>query len=100
MLRNKLILAAAILSGVALAAPAAAQNEQFIPILSYRTGAYAVNGAPFANGMPDYYNLISERDGGINRVKLLVEECETAYATHTGAECDERLRGKIPSAAT
>ena len=73
MVRNKLILATAILSGVALAAPAAAQNEQFIPILSYRTGAYAVNGAPFANGMADYYNLINERDGGINGVKLLVE---------------------------
>src|SRR6266702_3742155 len=58
---NKLILAAAVLSGVALATPAAAQNEQFIPILSYRTGAYAVNGAPFANGMADYYNLTNER---------------------------------------
>ena len=51
MARNKLILAAAVLSVVALANPAAAQNEQFIPILSYRTGAYAVNGVPFANGM-------------------------------------------------
>src|SRR6266404_8970424 len=43
MVRNKLMLAAAILSGGAFASPAAAQNEQFIPILSYRTGAYAVN---------------------------------------------------------
>src|SRR5712692_4094102 len=94
MVRNKLILAAAILSGVALAAPAAAQNEQFIPILSYRTGAYAVNGVPFANGMADYYNLINERDGGINGVKLLVEECETGYATDKGVECYERLKGK------
>ena len=57
MARNKLILAAAILSGVALATPAAAQNEQFIPMLSYRTGAYAVNGVPYANGVADYYNL-------------------------------------------
>src|SRR5713226_7278531 len=94
MVRNKLILAAAILSGVALATPAAAQNEQFIPILSYRTGAYAVNGVPFANGMADYYNLIYERDGGINGVKLLVEECETGYATDKGVECYERLKGK------
>jgi len=46
MVRNKLMLAAAMLSSAALAAPAAAQNEQFIPILSYRTGAYAVNGVP------------------------------------------------------
>ena len=35
----------------ALAEPAAAQNEQFVPTLSYRTGAYAVNGIPFANGV-------------------------------------------------
>ena len=99
MVRNKLILAAAILSGVALAAPAAAQNEQFIPILSYRTGAYAVNGVPFANGMSDYYNLINERDGGINSVRLLVEECETGYATDKGVECYERLKGKGPTGA-
>ena len=99
MVRNKLILAAAVLSGVALAAPAAAQNEQFIPILSYRTGAYAVNGVPFANGMSDYYNLINERDGGINGVKLLVEECETGYATDKGVECYERLKGKGPTGA-
>ena len=99
MVRNKLILAAAILSGVALATPAAAQNEQFIPILSYRTGAYAVNGVPFANGMSDYYNLINERDGGINGVKLLVEECETGYATDKGVECYERLKGKGPTGA-
>ena len=99
MARNKLILAAAVLSGVALATPAAAQNEQFIPILSYRTGAYAVNGVPFANGMADYYNLINERDGGINGVKLLVEECETGYATDKGVECYERLKGKGPTGA-
>ena len=43
-------IAAAIAAG-ALTAPAAAQNEQFIPILSYRTGAYAVNGVPYANGV-------------------------------------------------
>ena len=31
-------------------APAFAQaKEQFFPILSYRTGAYAPNGVPFAN---------------------------------------------------
>ena len=47
MIRNTLVLAAAALSGAALATPAAAQNEQFVPILSYRTGAYAVNGVPY-----------------------------------------------------
>src|SRR5262245_32802550 len=51
MHRKSVVLAAAFLSGAALAAPAAAQNEQFVPILSYRTGAYAVNGVPYANGV-------------------------------------------------
>ena len=96
--RNVLILAAA-LSGAAFSAPAAAQNEQFIPILSYRTGPYAVNGAPYANGVLDYYNLINERDGGINGVKILVEECETSYATDKGVECYERLKSKGPIGA-
>src|SRR5947199_1975838 len=99
MVHNKLMLAAAMLSSAALAAPAAAQNEQFIPILSYRTGAYALNGVPYANGVVDYYNLINERDGGINGVKLLVEECETGYATDKGVECYERLKGKGPTGA-
>ena len=76
-----------------------AQNEQFVPILSYRTGAYAVNGVPFANGSSDYYAMINARDGGINGVKLLVEECETGYATDKGVECYERLKGKGPTGA-
>jgi branched-chain amino acid transport system substrate-binding protein len=91
--------AAAIAAG-ALAVPASAQNEQFIPILSYRTGAYAVNGVPYANGVVDYYNLINERDGGINGVKLTFEECETGYATDKGVECYERLKGKGPTGAS
>jgi branched-chain amino acid transport system substrate-binding protein len=99
MVRNTLVLAAAVLSGAAFATPAAAQGEQFIPILSYRTGAYAVNGVPYANGVSDYYNLVNERDGGINGVKLLVEECETGYATDKGVECYERLKGKGPTGA-
>ena len=56
---------------------AMAQNEQFLPRLTYRTGPYAPNGVPFANGYADYLNLLNERDGGINGVKLAFEECET-----------------------
>jgi branched-chain amino acid transport system substrate-binding protein len=80
--------------GLATAAPAFAQGEQFIPVLSYRTGAYAVNGVPFANGTLDYLALLNERDGGINGVKVVWEECETGYATDKGVECYERLKGK------
>ena len=33
-----------------LAAAFAQAKEQFFPVLSYRTGAYAPNGVPWANG--------------------------------------------------
>jgi branched-chain amino acid transport system substrate-binding protein len=51
------------------AAPAAGKGEQFVPVLVYRTGAYAPNGTPW-------------------------EECETGYATDRGVECYERLKTK------
>ena len=90
---------ALVLGGAAFIAPALAQNEQFIPNLVYRTGAYAPNGVPFANGVADYYNLVNERDGGINGVKIVFEECEFGYATDRGIECYERLKGKGPTGA-
>src|SRR5471032_2152312 len=93
-----LVLASAALAGTA---PVFAQaNEQFIPVLVYRTGAYAPNGTPWANGFVDYLNLINERDKGINGVKIAYEECETGYATDRGVECYERLKGKGPTGAT
>ena len=74
--------------------PAFAQaKEQFYPVLVYRTGAYAPNGVPFANGYVDYLKLTNAR-GGINGVKVSFEECETGYATDRGVECYERLKGK------
>jgi branched-chain amino acid transport system substrate-binding protein len=91
---------AGLVGGAALTAPALAQNEQFIPALVYRTGAYAPNGVPFANGIADYYNLINERDGGINGVKITFEECEFGYATDRGIECYERLKKKGPTGAS
>ena len=85
---------------VATAGTALAQNEQFIPSLVYRSGAYAPNGIPFANGVADYLKLVNERDGGINGVKITTEECETGYATDRGVECYERLKGKGPTGAS
>ena len=86
--------AAALALPVVDAAPAFAQNQQYIPILVYRTGAYAPNGIPLANGMADYVNMLNDRDGGLNGVKLVVEECEFGYATDKGVECYERLKSK------
>ncbi len=91
--------AATVLSG--LLAPAAyAQNEQFIPMLVYRTGPYAPSGIPVANGFRDYYTLINKRDGGINGVKISFEECETQYNTKLGVECYEKLKNKGATGAS
>ncbi|GAB3775810.1 ABC transporter substrate-binding protein [Ramlibacter monticola] len=86
------VLAAAASSGIATNAFAQAK-EQFFPVLPYRTGPYAPNGVPWANGYVDYLKLTNAR-GGINGVKIVFEECETGYDTARGVECYERLKGK------
>ncbi len=78
---------------VASTAAQAQAKEQFFPVIVYRTGAYAANGGPWANGYVDYLKLVNAK-GGINGVKISFEECETAYATDRGVECYERLKGK------
>jgi branched-chain amino acid transport system substrate-binding protein len=85
-----LTLAAGPLAGAVLAQ----DKTIFLPLLVYRTGPFAPNGIPIANGFNDYFNLVNERDGGINGVKLVIEECETAYKTDQGVECYERVKGK------
>jgi len=84
---------AAALAAAGVSAAWAQAKEQFFPVLVYRTGAYAPNGVPFANGYVDYLKLTNAR-GGINGVKVSWEECETGYATDRGVECYERLKGK------
>lgn len=87
-------MACAALSGALVSTAAMAQaKEQFFPVLVYRTGAYAPNGVPWANGYVDYLKLVNAR-GGVNGVKLSFEECETGYATDKSVECYERLKGK------
>ena len=44
--------------------------------------------------------LLNLRDGGINGVKLVWEECETAYNSDRGVECYERLKNKGEHGAT
>ncbi|MBL8329591.1 MAG: ABC transporter substrate-binding protein, partial [Rubrivivax sp.] len=84
---------AAALAAAGASSAWAQPKEQFFPALVYRTGAYAPNGVPFANGYVDYLKLTNAR-GGINGVKVSFEECETGYATDRGVECYERLKGK------
>ncbi|SFN27923.1 ABC transporter substrate-binding protein [Variovorax sp. OV329] len=92
---KSIALALAAVSALLGAAPAMAQaaKEQFFPLLVYRTGPYAPNGTPWANGKQDYIKLVNAQ-GGINGVKISYEECETGYATDKGVECYERLKGK------
>ena len=85
---------AAVLAMVLMVAPVWSQDEQFIPLLVYRTGPYAPNGIPVANGYVDYLKLLNARDGGVNGVTIAWEECETKYNTKLGVECYEKLKNR------
>ena len=92
---NKTLIASAAVTALlagALMAPAVSAEEQFFPLLSYRTGPYGGNGAVFANGQIDYLKLVNA-NGGVNGIMLKWEECETGYKTDVGVECYERLKG-------
>ncbi len=97
---RKLFMAAAATTALAVgltgftASKALAEEEVFFPLLVYRTGPYAPNGIPTANGLTDYFKLLNARDGGINGVKVTWEECETRYNTKIGVECYEKLKNK------
>ncbi len=94
-LKTLALVSLAVAGGLFGTSPAFAQaKEQFFPLLVYRTGPYAPNGTPWANGKQDYIKMINARDGGVNGVKISYEECETGYATDKGVECYERLKGK------
>lgn len=92
---------AVLLGGAIAVIPAmAADNEQFIPMVGYRIGPYAAGGTGIFGGFIDYINLLNERDGGINGVKLTYEECETEYKTDRAVECYERLKNRGPTGAS
>jgi hypothetical protein len=48
--------------------PPSPRQGAVLPGAAYRTGAYAPNGVPWANGYVDYLKLVNAR-GGINGVK-------------------------------
>jgi branched-chain amino acid transport system substrate-binding protein len=88
-----LALAASVMATGVFALKAQAE-EMFVPNFVYRTGPYAPNGIPFANGASDFIEMLNKRDGGLEGVKILYEECETGYATKAIVECYERLKNK------
>jgi len=87
-------LVAAVLVGLGGVTLAGAAGEQFLPVLSAREGATRFAQIPVANGFIDYVTLLNTRDGGINGVTLVWEECETVYNVPRGVECYERLKAK------
>jgi branched-chain amino acid transport system substrate-binding protein len=91
------IACAGLLGTTALTNAALAQDSIYVPLFTYRTGPFANSGIPIANGMHDYLTMLNERDGGIGRVKLKVEECETGYDTKRGVECWESVKDKNPT---
>ncbi len=96
LLRPANAAAVAALSLAAIAAPtvlsAGSPDEQFIPLATFRVGAYASSGIPLWGGIIDTFRYINEVQGGINGVKLFWEECETEWQVEKGIECYERFR--------
>jgi branched-chain amino acid transport system substrate-binding protein len=92
-------LVAAVLGGLVSVTAMAAGGAQFLPVLSAREGAMRFFQIPLANGFIDYVTLLNERDGGINGVPVVWEECETVQDVTRGVECYERLKGKGPMGA-
>lgn len=90
-------LAAVALTASVVVSESRAQDAQYFPGLMYRSGPFAPNGIPFANGYRDYLAMLNARDGGINGIAIHYEECDTAYNNDRGVECYERLKGAGPS---
>ena len=83
-----------ISSALCIAAESDPTKEQFIPVMTYKTGPFAAGGSGVAGGYEDYMALLNLRDGGINGIKFVWEECDFGYNTERGVECYERLKGK------
>jgi len=86
--------AAAVLTSPWAIDKAFAEGEQFVPVTLYRTGPYANTGEPLMGGYMDYMRMLNERDGGLNGVKLVYEECETGYKPDRMVECYQRLKNR------
>jgi branched-chain amino acid transport system substrate-binding protein len=91
-------LVAAVLGGL-VGVTTVVAGTQFLPILSIREGALRFHQIPAANGFIDYVTLLNVRDGGINGVPLVWEECETVADVTRGVACYERLKTQGPTGA-
>jgi len=94
MKKRLLTLVVALGSMLAVSTAVQAEDTMYVPIPSYRVGPYAAGGTGYFGGILDYYNLLNERDGGVNGVKLIWSECETEYSVERGVECYKRLKDR------
>jgi branched-chain amino acid transport system substrate-binding protein len=83
-----------LMSVAALMAAGPVMADLVFPSLDYRTGPYAANGIPLADGYQDYFTMLNERDGGIGGAMTRVLSCETGYNTEKGVECYESTKGE------
>jgi branched-chain amino acid transport system substrate-binding protein len=91
--RARAVLLSLIFLAAASAMPASAQGDTiYIPNFSFRTGPFAAAGIPLMNGQRDYITLINARDGGLNGIRLLYEECEAGFNAEKGVECYEKTK--------
>jgi branched-chain amino acid transport system substrate-binding protein len=93
------ILVAAVLLGLVGVTAVAGAGAQFLPILVTREGAQRSIQIPRADGYIAYLTLLNARDGGINGVPVVWEECEIVQDLTRGVECYERLKTKGPTGA-
>lgn len=91
----KKMLLAALLAGTLFTGgpPAfAADVTQYIPLPTYRVGAYASSGELWWAGERDYFRYINEVEGGVEGVKLDYEEFETEWSPDRTVEVYERVK--------
>lgn len=91
----KRLLFAALLAGTVFSATSAvlaADVSQYIPLPTYRVGAYASSGELWWAGERDYFRYINEVEGGVEGVKLNYEEFETEWSPDRTVEVYERVK--------
>ena len=78
----------------------ASPDEQFFPLLVYRTGALRTERHPVRQRRRRLSGRSSTSATAASTAsRSRFEECETGYATDKGVECYERLKGKGPTGA-
>ena len=60
--------------------------------LSYSDGEFAAATGPVADGLRDYLAMINARDGGVNGIPLVHEECDAGSVGENSAACYDKAK--------